>query len=169
MRRAPQAADGCRRERISLWIQASFLAVLVAYLGFMSVVGGAVLARYMLPVVPLVMQVLISTLWRRVKYWKLVVAAVAILFAAGLFSNPPYGFSLEDNLAYRDYIVMHAEASRFLAMRFPHARVLTAWPASDELTRPWLGYTTQPIHAVRVEELSASRIRGAAPRRNRVR
>ena len=53
----------------------------------------------------------------------MIVAAVAIAFVAGLFSNPPYGFSLEDNLAYRDYIVMHAEASRFLAMRYPGVRV----------------------------------------------
>jgi len=86
-----------------------------------------VLARYMLPVVPLVILVVVSTLWRRARYWKWIVGAVAIAFAAGLFSNPPYGFSLEDNLAYRDYIVMHVEASRFLAMRYPGARVLTAW------------------------------------------
>jgi len=121
-------------------------------------VGGAVLARYMLPVVPLVILGLVSTLWRRARHWKLIVGAVAIAFVAGLFSNPPYGFSLEDNLAYRDYIVMHAEASRFLAMRYPGERVLTAWPASDELTRPWLGYVSQPLQVLRIEDFSASQI-----------
>src|SRR6202040_3421980 len=125
--------------------------VLLAYLGFMSVVGGAVLARYMLPVVPLGILALVSTLWRRVRYWKLIVASVAIAFVAGLFSNPPYGFSLEDNLAYRDYIVMHAEASRFLATRYPEKRVLTTWPASDELSRPWLGYVTRPFPILPIE------------------
>ena len=166
MRQGPQTANGSHRARIPLWIQAAFLAVLVAYLGFMSVVGGAVLARYMLPVVPLVMLVLLSTLWRRVKYWKLVGAGVAILFVAGLFSNPPYGFSLEDNLAYRDYIVMHAEASRFLAMRFPRARVLTAWPASDELTRPWLGYVAQPFRVLRIEDFTPAEVARAAAARD---
>ena len=149
MLRPPQmenkTENGVARPRIPFWIQAAFLSVVLAYLGFMSVVGGAVLARYMLPVVPLVILVWVSTLWRRVRYWKLIVAAVAIAFVAGLFSNPPYGFSLEDNLAYRDYIVLHAEASRFLAMRYSGERVLTAWPASDELTRPWLGLLPMPM------------------------
>jgi hypothetical protein len=152
-------------------MQAAFLSVVLAYLVFMSTVGGAVLARYMLPVVPLVILVWVSTLWRRVRYWKLIVAAVAIAFVAGLFSNPPYGFSLEDNLAYRDYIVLHAEASRFLAMRYSGERVLTAWPASDELTRPWLGYVSasanQPFRVVRIEDFSVSQIDLAAPARNR--
>jgi hypothetical protein len=83
---------------------------------------------------------------------------VAIAFVAGLFTHPPYGYSLEDNLAYRDYIVQHAEASRFLAMRFPRARVLTAWPASDELTRPWLGYVAQPFRVVRLEDFTLPQI-----------
>src|SRR3984893_7810172 len=137
----------------------------------MSVVGGAVLARYMLPVVPLVILALVSTLWRRVLYWKLIVAAIAIAFVAGLFNNPPYGFSLEDNLAYRDYIMLHAEGSRFLAMRHPGARVLSAWPASDELTRPWLGYVANaspPFRVLRIEDFSISQIDVARRRRDRV-
>ena len=173
MLRPPQEEDGVARPRISFSTQAAFLSVLLAYLVFMSAVGGAVLARYMLPVVPLVILVFVSTLWRRARYWKLIVGAVAIAFVAGLFSNPPYGFTLEDNLAYRDYIVMHADASRFLAMRYPGARVLTAWPASDELSRPWLGYInahadgSQPFRVVRIDDFSASQIDEAAQARNR--
>ena len=116
----------------------------------------------MLPVVPLVMLVWISTLWRRLRYWKLVVFVVAIAFVAGLFTNPPYGFSLEDNLAYRDYIVLHVQAGNFLTLRFPRARVLTAWPASDELTRPWLGYVVQPFPVVRIEDFSAPQVARAS-------
>ncbi|MGB6385133.1 MAG: glycosyltransferase [Terriglobales bacterium] len=160
-----EAKKEVARPRIPFWIQGALLSVLLAYLIFMSAVGGAVLARYMLPVIPLVMLAWVSTLWRRVRYWKLVVGAVAIAFVAGLFTNPPYGFSLEDNLAYRDYIVMHAEASRFLAMRYPGERVLTAWPASDELTRPWLGYVSQPFRVLRLEDFSAPQIELAAKAR----
>ena len=171
MLRPPRRESGVACSRISFWIQAAFLSVVLAYLGFMSLVGGAVLARYMLPAVPLVILALVSTLWRRVRYWKLIVAAVAIAFVAGLFSNPPYGFSLEDNLAYRDYIVLHAEASRFLAMRYSGERVLTAWPASDELTRPWLGYinasASQPFRVLRIEDFSPSQTDVAARARDR--
>jgi hypothetical protein len=158
MLRPPRTPGGVARPRIPFWMQAVFLSVALAYLAFMSAVGGAVLARYMLPVVPLVILVWVSTLWRRVLYWKLIVGAVAIAFVAGLFTNPPYGFSLEDNLAYRDYIVMHAEASRFLALRYSAARVLTAWPASDELSRPWLGYASQPFRVLRIEDFSVPQI-----------
>jgi Dolichyl-phosphate-mannose-protein mannosyltransferase len=169
MLRPPRRESGVARPRIPFWMQAAFLSVLLAYLGFMSLVGGAVLARYMLPVVPLVILALVSSLWRRARYWKLIVAAVAIAFVAGLFSNPPYGFSLEDNLAYRDYIVLHAEASSFLAMRYSGERVLTAWPASDELTRPWLGYVANaspPFRVLRIEDFSASQIEVAARARD---
>ncbi len=158
MRRRPLTANGDARPRIPIWMQMAFLAVLVAYLGFLSAVGGAVLARYMLPVVPLVMLVMVSTVWRRVRYWRMVVALVAIAFVAGLFTNPPYGFSIEDNLAYRDYVVMHAEASNFLALRYPRERVLTAWPASDELSRPWLGYVSRPFPVVRIEDFTPGQI-----------
>jgi hypothetical protein len=167
MLRPPQKENGIARPRIPRWMQAAFLSVVLAYLAFMSAVGGAVLARYMLLVVPLAILALVSTLWRRARYWKLIVAAVAIAFIAGLFSNPPYGFTLEDNLAYRDYIVLHAEASRFLAMRYPGERVLTAWPASDEISRPWLGYVNQPFSVARIEDFSAPQIALAARARDR--
>jgi len=163
----PQKKPGEARPRIPFWVQATFLSVVLAYTVFMSAVGGAVLARYMLPAVPLVMLAWVSTLWRRVRYWKLVVGAIAIAFVAGLFSNPPYGFSLEDNLAYRDYVLMHTEASRFLALRYPGARILTAWPASDELSRPWLGYVSQPFRVVRIEDFSLPQIDLAVRGRNR--
>jgi hypothetical protein len=155
------------RPRIPFWMQAALLVVVLAYLAFMSIVGGAVLARYMLPVVPVVVLALVSTLWRRVRYWKFIVAAVALAFVAGLFTDPPYGFSLEDNLSYRDYIILHAEASRFLAMRYPGKRVLTAWPASDELSRPWLGYISRPVPVLRIDDFSASQINLAASVRER--
>jgi hypothetical protein len=154
--------QGVARPRIPFWMQAALLSVLLAYLIFMSAVGGAVLARYMLPVVPLVVLAFVSTLWRRARYWRLIVAGVAIAFVAGLFTNPPYGFSLEDNLAYRDYIVMHAEIGRFLSLQYPDARILTAWPASDELTRPWLGYVSRPHRVIRVEDFSDPQIDLAA-------
>jgi hypothetical protein len=162
MFRPARTDNATARPRIVIWVQAAFLAVVLAYLGFMSVIGGAVLARYMLPAVPLVILMMTSTLWRRVRLWRLAVAAVAVAFTAGLFVNPPYGFSLEDNLAYRDYVMMHAEASRFLAMRYPDARVLTAWPASDELTRPWLGYVARPFSVLRIEDFTPTQIESAA-------
>ena len=149
--------DG-ERPRIALDVQFAMLSVIVAYVFAMALVGGAELARYMLPVVPLVILVCVSTLWRRVRLWRGVVAIVALMFVSGWFINPPYGFAPEDNLAYRDYIRLHQHAEEFLEARYPMARVLTAWPASDELTRPYLGYVTRPMRVVRIENFAAEQL-----------
>ncbi len=87
---------------------------------------------------------------------------VAVGFVAELFINPPYGFSMEDNLAYRDYIVLHDRAEQFLESRYPQDRVLTAWPASDELTRPYLGYVSRPLRVFRVEDFTVEQLMAAA-------
>jgi Dolichyl-phosphate-mannose-protein mannosyltransferase len=154
--------DKGERPRISLDVQLAFLVVVVVYGAAMSVLGGAVLARYMLPVVPLVIIVFVSTLWRRVRYWRVVVALVLLAFTLGLFINPPYGFSLEDNLAYRDYIVMHQGAAAFIETHYPQAQVLTAWPANDELSRPEVGYVTRPLSVLRIEDFSLEHLMAAA-------
>jgi hypothetical protein len=153
---------GVERPRIASPVLMVFLVIAVAYVFSMAIVGGAVLARYMLPAIPLVIIVGVSTLWRRLSYWPVAIAAVAGAFVAAWFWNPPYGFSPEDNLSYRDYIVLHQDAERFLEARYPMARTLTAWPASDELTRPWLGYITRPMQVVRIEDFSLDEVLSAA-------
>jgi hypothetical protein len=60
----------------------------------------------------------------------------------------------EDTLLYRDYILEHKAAADILSRRFAGKRILTAWPASDELTRPYLGYVKQPLQVVRIENFS---------------
>ena len=162
----PLRDNGEERERIPLEVQFSFLAVVAAYVIVMAVVGGAVLARYMLPVVPLVIVICVSTLRRRAGLWRGVIAMVALAFVAALFVNPPHGFSIEDNLAYRDYILLHERAEEFVEARYPTAKVLTAWPASDELTRPYLGYVKRPMRVFRVEDFSAPQIVAAADLRS---
>ena len=162
LRRKPLCDAEGERPRIARRVQFAFLAVGVVYLLAMALIGGAVLARYMLPIVPLVIIVAISTLRRRVRVWRSVVAIVALAFVAGLFINPPYGFSPEDNLAYRDYVELHQRAEDFLEARYPMARVLTAWPASDELSRPYLGYVTRPMRVFRIENFTVEQVMSAA-------
>ena len=153
---------GSERPRIAVDTQFAFLAIISAYVAAMAVIGGAVLARYMLPAVPLVVLVCVSTLWRRVRTCRLVAGGVALAFTAALFTNPPYGFSIEDNLAYRDYTQLHQKGESFLEARYPMARVLTAWPASDEITRPYLGYVTRPMHSLRVEDFTVTHLSAAS-------
>ena len=157
---------GEERRRISLEVQFSFLAIIAAYVIAIAVVGGAVLARYMLPVVPLVIILWVSTLRRRVRLWRVVIVLVALAFVAALFVNPPYGFSIEDNLAYRDYILLHQQAEDYAEARYPMARVLTAWPASDEISHPYLGYVTRPMRVFRIEDFTVEQLMAASEMRS---
>ncbi|HUA15519.1 MAG TPA: glycosyltransferase family 39 protein [Verrucomicrobiae bacterium] len=158
----PVKEGGAERPRIAIPVQAAFLVVIVAYVVFMAAIGGAELARYMLPAVPLVILMGVSTLWRRLRPWPFAIGVVALAFIAAWFWNPPYGFSPEDNLAYRDFIVLHEDAERFLQTRYPNAHVLTAWPATGELTSPWLGYVKRPMQVVQIEDFSLDEVLSAA-------
>jgi hypothetical protein len=158
----PQRDSAGERPRIGIPVQMIFYVIILTYTVAMALIGGAVLARYMLPAVPLVIILSVSTLWRRLRFWWAAVACVALAFVAAWFWNPPYGFSPEDNLAYRDFVVLHEDGERFLEARYAMARVLTAWPATDEITRPWLGYTTRPMRVVRIENFSLDEVLSAA-------
>ena len=162
MTRSPlRQADGSLRPRIAINVQLIFLVVLSANVVAESVLGGAVLARYMLPVVPLVILICVSTLWRRIRRWMWWIAFTCAMFVLQLIVPPPYRIAPEDTLLYRDYILEHKFAADWLA-RNPQARVLTAWPASDEITKPFLGYVKRPLTVVPIENFSAPEIERAA-------
>jgi hypothetical protein len=146
--------DGSDRQRIAIPVQLVFGVVIAAHVVALSMLGGAVLARYMLPVLPLVILICVSTLRRRLHHWVWCVVAVCAAFVFALLTPPPYRIAPEDTLLYRDYVILHAQAEAEIAQRYPHARVLTAWPASDEMTRPFLGYVKQPMNVIRVENFS---------------
>lgn len=130
------------------------LLIILVNLVLFSLLGGALLTRYLLPVYPLVLLAAVATWWRRVPQWGWLVAFSAVAFFLGLVVNPPYRFAPEDNLAYRDMIVLHQHAAARLLKTSPTATVLTAWPGSDELSKPWLGYIKTPWRVVTVDNFT---------------
>ncbi|MCI0349831.1 MAG: glycosyltransferase family 39 protein [Acidobacteriales bacterium] len=150
------------RRRISVPIQLTLATVVLTHILFFSLVGGAALTRYLITVIPLVILIGVSTLWRRVKGWQLVIGLICIAFAAGLFINPPYVFAPEDNLSYRDFVSLHQEGADFLEREKFGRRVLTPWPGSDELSKPYLGYVQDPFTVLKLEGFSAEQLQAAA-------
>ncbi len=153
------------RPRIAIRFQILFGVLILAHAVEFAVLGGALLARYMLPVIPLVILVCVSTLYRRIEQWKLWTAAIAVAFIFALFFNPPWRISSEDNLAYADFVRLHRSAADYLEKHYADDRVLTAWPASDEINRPFLGYVQKPITVVRVENFTLAQMMQAAQQR----
>jgi hypothetical protein len=162
----PRYDGEVERPRIAVPVQLLFAALILAHVSALSVVGGAVLARYMLPVLPLVILIWVSTLWRRVRAWPLVVALVCAAFVYRTEVNPSYSFPWEENLAYRDFVLLHRDAAHFLEAERPAARVLTAWPATDELRNPYYGYTGRSFKVVPVENFLRPELERAAARKS---
>ncbi|MBW8749240.1 MAG: glycosyltransferase family 39 protein [Acidobacteria bacterium] len=82
-------------------------------------------------------------------------------FVAAITINPPYAFAPEDNLTYRDFVMLHQQAINVITQRYPQATVLTAWPAWTELMHPDLGYVKQPLQVVPIQNFSAEEVQAA--------
>ena len=162
---APVVDEGIERPRIAIPIQLQFAAIMLASLITFSLLGGALLTRYLLAVYPLVIIIGMSTLRRRIGRWEWPAAAIVICFVLALFFNPPYRFAPEDNLTYREFVRLHAAAARFLNEHERGSVVLTAWPAQDELTKPYLGYVAQPWQIVPVRNFTLEEVAKAQQER----
>ncbi len=135
--------------------------ILVNWLAF-SVLGGALLTRYLLPMYPLLLLVCVSVWQSHTVHWPWLAWLTGAAFFSALWLNPPTYFAPEDNLTYRDMIVVHQEAIAFLQQHEPQAVVLSAWPADAELTRPDLGYTDHAFRVHAIENFTAPEIAKAA-------
>jgi 4-amino-4-deoxy-L-arabinose transferase-like glycosyltransferase len=142
-------------------LQAIAVVLISNWIAF-SVLGGALLTRYLLPCYPLILLFCVAAWRRHITQWIWIAALTAAAFLAGIWINPPYAFAPEDNLTYRDMVVLHQQAIRVLNQRFPEATVLTAWPATAELSRPELGYTRHPFHTFSVQNFSLEQMQQAA-------
>jgi 4-amino-4-deoxy-L-arabinose transferase-like glycosyltransferase len=150
-----------RRTKEFMFLATGLIAV---YLLLLSIVGGAVLPRYLLPVFPALFVASTLLIWRlRKAFARALCGATLVCFVAAWFINPPYPFPYEDNLAYADFIRLHQQAAQFLSARPSGEQILTAWPATDELTRPLLGYVEKPLRTVPLEGLTARDFEKADP------
>ncbi len=150
----PVSRVPCPDSKTPPWRPFIFLtAGLVAiYLLLLSVTGGAILPRYLLPVMPLFYLVgvaLVTRLPRSLS--RLICLTTAACFVWAWFINPPCSFPYEDNLSYADFVRLHEQAAHYLETQPGDLRILTAWPATDELARPNLGYVRKPLRVVPVE------------------
>jgi hypothetical protein len=155
-------AEGHDRPQISRAAMWRILVLLLMNALLYSVLGGALLTRYLLPMYPLVLLVAVSTFYRRVPFWQALAGLSAVAFVAGLFINPPYRFAPEDNLAYARVVRLHLAGVAQLNKRFPGSTVLSAWPVTDELTKPELGYLKEPYAVERIEDFTQEQIDRAA-------
>jgi hypothetical protein len=155
-------AEGHARSDVAPGPRRRIFILLLVHAALFSVLGGALLCRYLLPMYPLVLVLAVSTFRRRVPWWPALALISAGAFVTGIFVNPPYGFAPEDNLAYAHVIRLQQAGIAQLRARYPGATVLSAWPMTDELTKPELGYVKQPWDVFAIDDFSSTQIDRAA-------
>jgi hypothetical protein len=155
-------SDGKERAGIDRYSLTRIYALLGANALLFSLIGGALLTRYLLPMYPLVILLALMSMYRRAPWWQGLAAVSAAAFVAALVVNPPYGFAPEDNLAWTRLVRMDLDGIHQLEKRDPGAVVLTAWPVSDQLTRPELGYVKEPWKVMVASDFTSAQIDAAA-------
>jgi len=136
---------GWRLLRGKEWTIAGLVAV--AQTMVVTLLGGAVLDRYMLPVLPILYAAfaVASTAWSR-PVRLCVQAAMVALFVLGWFWNPPVPFPYENNLAMVDFVRLQQEAAEYLEDHAAGQRIATAWPFSEAIVNPEFGYVHRPLN-----------------------
>ena len=137
-----------REWSITAWVVVAQVLVVVLF-------GGAVLERYLLPVLPIVYVSMAAAAtvypasWRRVSH-----VVMLALLVTGWFWNPPYPFPFENNLAMIDFVRLQKEAASYLEAFAPNQRIASAWPFTDAISHPEFGYVQRPLQSVPVSGLN---------------
>jgi len=126
-----------------------------AHVLLVTLLGGAVLTRYLLPITPIVYAAMAVGLAQLPKPRQHICAAALLAgLAVSNFINPPYPFPYEDNLAFADFVKLQSNAAAFLDHWFGDARVTTVWPLTRELTRPELGFVHRKMEVQTLRNLT---------------
>ena len=130
--------------------------LIAAHVVFLSLVGGAMLERYLLPVLPVVYTAMVAAVSIYAPPLRVVCQAALLAgLIAGNFWNPPYPFPFENNLAFVDFVKLQRGAAQFLERRYPGERVATVWPLTSALARPAFGYVSRPQPVDSLQDFTA--------------
>jgi hypothetical protein len=130
---------------------------IAAHILLVSLLGGATLERYLLPVLPLVYIAMAEAFHRLRPRWRSIgVVALGSGLLAGWFVNPPFPFPYENNLALVDFVELHRNTAEFLQKSYPGKAVYTAWPLTQALRDPAFGYVDHPMSTVETSDLHFS-------------
>ncbi len=138
---------------------------IAAHVLLVSLLGGAGLERYLLPVLPLVYIAMAAAFAALHPPWRIIGATVmAMGLLAGLFLNPPFPMPFENNLAMADFVELHRDAAQFLEKSYPEKTVYTAWPLTQALRDPAFGYVDRKLSAAETSDLRVSTLNALDPK-----
>ncbi len=115
-----------------------------------TLLGGAALERYLLPIFPILCAAFASIprIWIRL-------ALLAGLIVSNFWA-PPYPFPFENNLAVVDFVRLQQDAASYIETNYANQAIASAWPFTDAIRRPEFGYVSRPVTAVESRDFGAS-------------
>lgn len=149
-----------RREwRLLLWFS-------TAHVIAVTVTGGAVLERYLLPVIPLSFAGF-AVAWNLLGGRKAIALPLATAFISvlGFFLPPVLPQPEENDLEMTRAVELYKVAADWMERRHPNATVATGWPLSDALQRPEAGYVDTRFDVYRMTAFSNEELRRVAAKK----
>jgi hypothetical protein len=136
------------------------VAVCAANVALVSVLGGAELERYLLPVLPVfyIAAAVALTFVPRL-YANVISVGLMAGLAANLFWNPAYPFPYENNYAMVDFVRLQQIAAQFAESSLSDKKIATAWPLTASLRSPDFGFVDHGLKAIETTDFHASSIR----------
>ncbi|MDQ2712539.1 MAG: hypothetical protein M3Y72_19240 [Acidobacteriota bacterium] len=152
----------CKVFRAGRWRVTLLVSVLTVIL--VSVLGGAELERYLLPVLP-IFYIAVSIGLMFLRRWLSIAAAAALIvgLAVNLFWNPPYPFPYENNYAMVDFVRLQRAAAAYAEHALQGRTILTAWPYSAALKSSDYGFVTKKLPVIQTDDFHLASIK-AVPR-----
>ncbi len=131
-----------------------------------TVTGGAVLERYLLPVLPLLLIAFAFT-WSHLRpRWRTALPlATAVLSAAGFFLSAWFPQPHENDLSMVRLVSLLQIAARDVESAPTGQRIATAWPLTDALRRPEFGYVRTPREVLALRDFSPQELERAGKQR----
>jgi len=139
------------------------IAGLVAFaqVAIVTLFGGAILDRYLVPVLPILYAAMAAAATVYPVSWQWASqTAMAGLLVLGWFWNPPYPYPYEDNLTMVEFVKLQKEAANYIEAYAPDKRVATVWPLTEALREPAFGYVERPIHEIQAAGFHLEQLAG---------
>jgi hypothetical protein len=143
------------RTRAWAVVAAVFCAQTIA----VTVLGGAALERYLMPVLPLfyiAAAAAFTTLKQRIR--RVATTVMAAGLAASLFVPSIFPYPYENSIAVVDFVRLQKEAAQFVESQHSGKTVASAWPFPDALRRPEFGYVTAPIPVIGLDNFDPATV-----------
>jgi hypothetical protein len=124
-----------------------------AYVLVVSLLGGAELERYLVPVLP-IFYIAVAASLSTVPALPRSLGMMALCggLITGLYVNPIFPVPYENNLAMVDFVQLHQTVAQYLESSYKDKAIYTAWPLTEALRHPEYGYVQHPLNTQKAGE-----------------